>query len=307
MHVSRVHRSLGTWAVVVAALAAVAGPRRVAGQIPVDQRRAATPDVSVRISGVFTSLRIIGWDRDTVAITGSVPKGSRFEVAWGAPGGQPARGAKMFLESPGEMDVVGGKLELRVPTRARVWAKSGSAEIDASGVTGGLDLNIIGGSVHVAGTPRELNLEAMDGSITVDASAEWLRAKTATGDIVVRGGSADAGLSTVSGTIRVVEGPFERGKFEAVTGSIVFAGDPVRGAALTFDTHSGPIEIRLPPKPNVELDVASITGTIENGLTKNRPVPGREGRGQELGLSVGSGTARLVVRSFRGNIALHHR
>jgi hypothetical protein len=307
MHVFRIRRSLGTGAAVVAGLVALALPRHAAGQIPVDQRHAATADVSVRISGGFTSLRIIGWDRDTVAVTGSVPKGSRFEAAWGAPGGQPARGAKMFLESPGEMDVVGGKLELRVPARARVWAKSGSAEIDVSGVTGGLDLNIIGGSIHVTGSPRELNLEAMDGAITVDASTEWLRAKTATGDIVVRGGSADAGLNTVSGTIRVVEGSFERGKFEAVTGSIIFAGDPARGAALTFDTHSGPIEIRLPQKPNVELDVASITGTIENGLTKNRPVPGREGRGQEIGLSMWGGSARLVVRSFRGNIALHYR
>ena len=38
-----------------------------------------------------------------------------------------------------------GSLELFVPVGATVWAKSGSATIDVTGITGGLDLNIVGG------------------------------------------------------------------------------------------------------------------------------------------------------------------
>jgi hypothetical protein len=65
--------------------------------------------------------------------------------------------------------------------------------------------------------------------------------------------------------------------------------------------------LRLPPKPNLELDAATVTGTIENGVTSSRPIAGREGRGMELGFSSGTGDTRVVVRSFKGNVVLKPR
>jgi DUF4097 and DUF4098 domain-containing protein YvlB len=198
-------------------------------------------------------------------------------------------------------------LEVRVPTKARVWAKSGSADIDVSGVTGGLDLNIVGGSVTVQGTPRELNVESMDGDVRVQAGASWLRVKTATGNVDVRGGSEDAGVSTVSGTVRVSDGRYERGKLETVTGEVIYDGEVGNKGSVDITTHSGTIELRLPSRPNLELDAVTVTGTIENGVTSSRPIPGREGRGMELGFSSGNGDTRIVIRSFKGNVALKPR
>jgi DUF4097 and DUF4098 domain-containing protein YvlB len=273
----------------------------------IERRAALAPDGSVRISGAISTLRIIGWDRDSLAITGTMPVGWRFDggVAGGPTG--PGRGAKYYIESNVDTYATAAALELRVPARARVWAKSGSADIDVTGVTGGLDLNIVGGSVTVTSTPRELNIESMDGNVYVTAGASWLRVKTATGAIDVRGGSEDAGLSTVSGTIRVVDGRYERGKVETVTGDVVYQGEIGYKGSVDITTHSGGIELRLPPRPNLELDAATVTGTIENGVTSSRPVPGREGRGMELGFSSGSGDTRMVIRSFKGNIALKQR
>ena len=159
----------------------------------------------------------------------------------------------------------------------------------------------------VSSSPRELNIESMDGTVRVTAGAAWLRVKTATGDIDVRGGSEDAGLSTVSGTIRVGDGRYERGKFETVTGDVVYQGDVGYKGSLDMTTHSGRIELRLPLRPDVELDAATVTGTIENAVTSNRPIAGREGRGMELGFSSFGGTTRVVVRSFKGNVVLKPR
>ena len=307
---------VGGWMLPAILLASVGAPEAgaqkgadptKAGRVPVERRAAIDPDASIRFGGAISSLRIIGWDRDSLVITGSMPKGWRFDggVASGVTGR--GRGAKFFFEAPGGAYPTGATLEIRVPTRARVWAKSGSADIEVSGVTGGLDLNIVGGSVTVTSAPRELNIESMDGSVRVTAGAAWLRVKTATGDIDVRGGSEDAGLSTVSGTVRVGDGRYERGKFETVTGDVIFGGDVGFKSSLDLTTHSGRIELRLPPKPNIELDAATVTGTIENGVTSGRPIPGREGRGMELGFSSGPGDTRVVVRTFKGNVALKPR
>jgi hypothetical protein len=290
----------------LAALCALVATTTVAAQQTVAHRFAVTPTASIRIFGDVGSLRIVGWDRDSVVLTGTLPTGARVDASRGGDAVRPASGMKIYVEVP-RAPAPDAKLELRVPARARVWAKSGSADVEVTGLTGGLDLNIVGGSVRVVCSPAELQVESMDGSVTIDGSPAWLRAKTATGDIVLRGSSEDAGLSTVSGTIRIGEGRFERAKLTSVIGPIVFAGDLGRGATLDVDTHGGPIELRLAPRLDADVDVATVTGKIENALTARRPIPGREGRGMELGFTSGTGRARVVVRSFKGNIHLRAR
>jgi hypothetical protein len=272
----------------------------------IERRAPIAPDASIRIAGAISSLKIIGWDRDSLAITGTAPVGARFDGGIASAPAGLSRGAKFYLETPNER-FEGATLELRVPHGARVWAKSGSASVEVNGVTGGLDLNVVGGKVVVSSRPRELNIESMDGDVYVMAGAEWLRVKTATGGIEVRGGSEDAGLSTVSGAIRVADGRYERGKFETVTGDITYRGDFGFRGSMDLTTHSGRIELQSPPRPDLELDAATVTGAIENAVTSSRPVTGREGRGMELGFSSGNGATRVVVRSFKGNIALKPR
>lgn len=281
--------------------------QKLANRTPVDRRSAIASDASIRLAGAISSLRIVGWDRDSIEVTGTIPVGWRFDggIAKGVVG--LGRGAKFYVEAPSETFPTGAALEVRVPRRARIWAKSGSADYEISGVTGGLDLNIVGGSITVAGTPRELNIESMDGAVRVMAGATWLRVKTATGDVEVRGGSEDAGISTVSGTVRVTDGRYERAKLETVTGDIVYQGEIGNKGSIDLTTHSGRVDLRLPLRPDLELDAATVTGTIENSVTSSRPITGREGRGMELGFSSGSGNTHMVVRTFKGNVTLKPR
>jgi hypothetical protein len=274
----------------------------LAAQRPVDIRRAVTSTASIRITGAFAELRIRGWNKDSVVITGTVPADARFDGGFMAAAGGASPGAKFYLETVSGTPA--GKLEMRVPYRARIWAKSGSATIDVEGVTGGLDLNIIGGSVHVTGNPHELTVESMDGAVTVEGSPPWARLKTATGDVALNGNSEDAGLTTVSGTIRVPAGRFDRIRIESVTGAVDFGGDVTRGGSLDIDTHSGAIDLRVSRSIAADFDVATVAGTIENALTKRAAIPGREGRGQEIGFTTGGGGARVYIRSFKGNVRL---
>ena len=294
------HSSIGRVLLPVVVLCCTAGA--LSAQRTVEIRRAVTPTASIRISGAFAELRIRGWSKDSVAITGTIPADARFDGGFVSSATGPSSGAKYYLETPS--GVPSGKLEMNVPAGVRVWAKSGSASIDVEGITGSLDLNIIGGSVHVAGNPHDLTVESMDGAVTVEGSPAWTRLKTATGDIVLAGGSDDAGLTTVSGTIRVTAGTFERARIESVTGAVEFGGVVAHGGSLDIDTHSGAIDVRMWPKVGAEFDVASVAGTIENTLTNRPAVAGREGRGQEIGFTIGGGGARVYIRTFKGNIRL---
>jgi hypothetical protein len=278
----------------------------VLGQQKVDIRRAAAADVSVRLSGSFASVRVSAWPHDSVVLTGAVGAGSRLE------GGPlnftgPVQGMKFYVESTSDASMAGNRIELRVPRGARVWIKAGSADIDVAGVAGGLDLNIIGGSVTVSGKPRELLIESMDGHVRFSGFADYARIKTATGNITVeQGGGEDLSFNTVSGTIQVANGerPLTRARFESVTGPLTYVGAPTRGGELRFDTHSGAVELRLPPGQPADMDVITVTGAIENAWSKQRPIAGREGRGMELHSSSTMSAPRISIRSFKSNVRL---
>ena len=288
-------------ALYLAAALVSAAPVTAWAQQKVDVRRAVTRDVYVRLNGAFSSLKVIGWQKDSLVMTGSLPKESRFEPAMGG-GSAPVPGVKFYIEGPTTSNA-SGSLELYVPVGATVWAKSGSATIDVTGITGGLDLNIVGGSITVNGNPRELNIESMDGSVMVSGAPTWMRAKTASGDVTIRGSCTDLGVTTVSGTISVREGSFERTRLESVTGNVTFGAGVARAGSLLVDSHSGTIELQI-GKASLDIDATTITGSITNNVSTRRPTPGREGRGEELTLSLGTGEARATLRSFKGNIRL---
>ena len=271
---------------------------------PINFGQSAAPDVAVRLVGSFAKLRVTGWDRDSISLTGEMPVGAELT---GLVGDEPMtiRAKLNFSKSSGGKPA--GTLELRVPLRARVQIRGGTADISVTGVGGELDLNVVGGSVRVAGSPRILKVDAMDASVTIDGSPEWARLGSAAGDITMTGSSPDAHFITVSGNIRVSDGSFERAMFQSVDGSIIFAGDFLRGASVSFDTHSGNVELSLSAKASVHIDAASYTGTIENGLTKLAPSKGREDRGQEIVTEVGSGSARAIIRTFKGVVRLTRR
>lgn len=280
-------------------------PFAAGAQQKVDIRRAATPNVSVRLGGEFSALRIVAWPHDSIELTGSVGAGTRLD---GGPLNRtgPVQGMKFFVDAGDDANVAANRLELRVPRGARVWAKAGSADIEVSGVGGGLDLNIIGGSVRVDGKPRELIVESMDGSVTFAGWTDYARIKTATGDIAFNGGGEDISLNTVSGAIQVANGErsLTRVRLESVTGPLSYTGDLARGGDARFDTHSGAVDLRFTKGASLGIDAVTMTGTIENAWSSTRPIAGREGRGMELGHSSGTGAASISVRTFKGNVRL---
>jgi hypothetical protein len=280
-------------------------PAMAWAQQPVLRGHAASSEVSVRLVAAAGSVRVVGWERDSVELSGSVPVGSRVEFASSE---GVAKGMKMYVEAPSERTARDGRLVLRVPAGARVWVKTGSADIDVIGVTGGLDLNVVGGSITVHGNPRELRAESMDGNVLVAGTPVWLRAKTATGDITMTGGGEDLGASTISGDILSRGGPVERMKLESTTGAIRVANESARSGTLDIDTHSGLVELELARGGAVELDLATITGAIDNGWSRAAPAKGREGRGMTLMTSSGmGGGTRIIVRSFKGAIKVRSR
>ncbi|HUF31410.1 MAG TPA: hypothetical protein VMM77_12230 [Gemmatimonadaceae bacterium] len=267
-----------------------------------ERRHAVTPTSSIRLTAVSQStvLRVIGWERDSLVFTGEVGASARIDGGVAANGA----GAKLFVETPAATAASPARLELRVPSRSRVWVKLGSGAVEVSGVRGAIDIDIVSGSINVTGDLRELNAETMDGEIVVNGRAGWLRAKSAGGAVTISGGGEDVGLTSVSGAVSVLGGPVQRGRIETITGNVLVAAGIERGGQLTIDSHSGHVELRHPPAIGADFDVITVQGTVTNQLSSARPQPGMGARGLELGTSVAGGGRSITIRTFKGPVML---
>lgn len=272
-----------------------------AAQTKVEKSVQLNPDGSFRIWALAGTVRVTGWDKDSVRMRATLPKGDAVHM-----GGSGA-GAKMFVEAVDERNPRAATIEITLPRKVKLWIKTATAEVFVSSIAGSLDIYTLSGGITVSGNPSDLNAEAIDGNIQVNGSPGWVRAKSASGSVQLRGSSGDATLSTVSGEIIVAGGDFERARFESVTGPIRFGGSFVRGGLIVFDTHSGAIDVAVPASNAADFEIVTIAGKIRNSLTGKIPVPGRYGRGAELTTSNRDGGVQVTIKSFKGSVTLRDR
>ena len=269
-----------------------------AAQRSINRRLPLAPDGAIRITSLTGVIRVHGWDRDSIAATGEVGRGSK-----GFYMGGDRSGVKLGVDIPNDDPTAAepSTIEVWVPTGSRVRIKSTRGSIIVDGVTGALDLGSTSGDITVTGVPRELTVETMDGDMRLDGAVVWLRARAAGGDITVRGGAEDLVAASVSGAVTVTGGPVRAARLETMTGNIVFEASIARGAVLDVGTHSGAVRVLLPKGSTPTVEATTVAAPIDNNLTPQRALI--RGDGRELALSLG-GDARLAIRSFKGAITL---
>jgi hypothetical protein len=279
------------------ALLALAGVTPLRAQETVTRVVPADPDVSIRIFNLAGSTHITGWDGDSVRVRATIPKGAgRFFM-----GGAHA-GIKLGVESDERLDAPGADVEIQVPRGARVWVKAASARIRVQDVTGELDLASVSGDIVVSGSPRVITAESMDGTIEVTADAAISRIKTADGPITIRGRVGDLTASSVSGAILVwASTDIISGRIETVNGRVTFEGPVAQDGNLDIQTHVAPVTLALPGSQRATLDIVAFSGKVMNGFPDARRTASA---GQPVRYTLGSGGARITVRSLKGGVTI---
>lgn len=279
----------------VAAFLAYSTPAHAQGRI--ERRMAVNPNASVKAFVPAGSVRLVGWDRDSLVIVGTLGRGAHFSF------GGDRRGVKFDVsdDAPSQNSQP-SHFDVYVPRASRVSVKCVSANIDASDVSGWF--YTVRGHIQLRGHASEVEAEAMDGDIAMDVTAPWVRARTGSGTLRLGGRVQDAAASSVTGPVMISAVGLRRGNFGSVTGNVLFEAPLGEGGIFDFDDHSGTVELRLPPTTAGSFQLTTIEGTIDNNITSLRPASMGTGRGQTLAFRIGTGGAHVTVRTFKGAIRL---
>lgn len=257
------------------------------------------PGGVIRIWLLSGSVRVIGWDADSVAVRATLHGDARLMF-----GGARA-GVKIGLQET--VSDQSADLVVHVPRRAQLWVKGADTRIEVEGMREVADLYSVTGAIAVTGAPDRLFIESIGGTVTVAGAPSVLRVKSGNGPIRLDGGGDDVTLTTVSGSVTVTGGPILRGRFESVTGDVRFAASLAPGAATDFINHSGAVELSLPGRLGARFALNTFKGRVRSDFGMGDATTRRETRGEELVFTTGSPDAEIGVRTFSGDIVLRRK
>lgn len=245
----------------------------------VERGQPAAPDAAIRLYVPGGTLRVEGWARDSIAVTGTL--GDNASVF----GGGDRSAIKVGIEARArdERALPSAQLVVRVPRRARVWIKMVAGDIAISGLTQQVEAYTIRGRLSARQVAGVVSLEAIDATIAV---------AHATGDVRIRGGGGAVALEHVSGTVSVstVDGGVTLarssadGRIETIGGTIAVDGARP-GGRLELQSHSGTVRLAIDRTRRPYLDLTSRQGRVPSTVPTGDRANGE-----------------IVARAFRGDV-----
>jgi hypothetical protein len=283
---------------VAAMLVMVWAPSALAAQAdasyPLLRARHASPAPLVKVFNPAGSVRLVGWDRDSLLIRGRVARGEAFYLS-----GSDSL-IKLGIEDRSDGQRMGRcDLVVYLPRGSQVSLKTVTGNIAASDVSGWF--YTVSGGVRLSGAATTIEVQAMSGNVDLDVATPWARARTGDGNLRVSGDPQDVDASTIGGTLTITSSAILRGQFGSVSGDVHYAGAPAAGAIFDFSSHSGAIDLVLARSVSGVFALSSVFGAIENGFAEARPITATP---HSMRLSLGHGGAQVMARTFKGTIRL---
>jgi len=281
-------------------VAALLGSVAAHSDTRVDQSRPAAPDGLVEIENVSGSVRVTGWDKNEIAIKGTLGhRANGLEFS-----GTGSR-TRIEVDVEGSPHGVRSDLDISVPAGSRLKIEGFDATISVSGVTGTVTAETVNGGITQTGAAKEVELQSVNGAVEVTKAAGRIHAESVNGVVSVRDASGEVEASTVNGEL-TVSGSFDRVRMETVSGSLRFEGELTKRATLEAETVSGSVDIVLPASISADFEVSTFSGSMENELGP-APRKSKYSPEKELSFSTGTGGAKVNVQTLSGTIRLRKR
>jgi len=290
----------------VCVLVAVAFPVAAVGQVQVDRSRAAPKAGRVSISNSFGSVKVVGWDKGEVRVTGRLAAGAEGMDLDGDPEetSVSVNVPESWFYGTGQDLDYRSDLEVFVPAASAVEVESVNASVTVSGVTGEIEVSTVGGEVGVGGSPREVRINGMTGAVTLDVATSDIKVETVNAPVTIRGATRSVSVRTVSGKVAVRGTGLSEVEIDSTAGDVAIEGSFGKEGAVRVETFSGSVELVLPPTVAARFEFETFSGQITSDLGPKPRVQERRNPFQELRFATGSDAFEVGGKTYGGGIVL---
>jgi DUF4097 and DUF4098 domain-containing protein YvlB len=286
------------------ALAALVVPDAARAGEPINRSTTADPSGMVEVSNITGSVKVTGWARNEVQVTGELGEGAeRLEFTKGD------KVTRIAVIAPHSGHVDDSDLVVSVPLGSSLSINSVSADLTVQNVHGAQRLQTVSGDVQTQSSGEDIECRTVSGDVTIDGSGKkgLVSITTVSGDATANHVAGEVNGNTVSGTFRLGVGDTSRSRLRSTSGDISLNGSLTSDARVDIESISGDVRLEFAGAPPAEYDISSFNGEIRNCFGPKSQRTSEYSPGRELRFTEGQGTARIRVKTMNGDIGLCHK
>ena len=198
------------------------------------------------------------------------------------------------------------RFEVTMPRTARLTIDGTNAEVQVTGVRGGVEIENANGDVRLADVGGIVRAELMTGELSIAGGDGDFRLELASGDVMLEDVAGRIEVESVSGDIVVRRAKARALRLETTSGSLTYEGSVQADGQYELSTHSGDVRLRLPEGTRARLEADTYNGEFTSDFAVTmQPGSATSIRQRKYQLLVGDGQGPLIrVGSFNGDIHL---
>jgi DUF4097 and DUF4098 domain-containing protein YvlB len=277
------------------ALAAVMGLQ----QQQTDTTFAVAAGARLKLDNHAGTVRVTSWDRQEVRVRAE--HGSRDMIEISTQGAvvrvqaERDRGMPTFVE-----------YDITVPRAMAVDVEGVETDITVEGVAGEIDLSSVEGDITVRGAGGAVSITSVEGDLIVDGGRGKVAVSGTDGDVTITGARGEIVVETVDGDVTLENVESASVDLSTVDGDIKYQGTVQDGGTYRLTSHEGDLTLGAPAGVNATIAIATFDGSFEADpafkvqLSEMRP-------GRRFSFTLGTGSARVELETFDGEIRLERR
>lgn len=273
----------------------------------VNETRNAKPDGEVRIDNLAGTVKIHGWDKNEVRVTGTLGEDvERLEITSDDSGIE----IRVVLPHNGHRGDCGecdADLNIDLPQGSRLEVSTVSADIEAKDLTGNEQIGTVSGNLTLDSNTTRADVRSVSGDVSVSGSAKnaHITATSVSGTVRVTGMDGNLHAESVSGDVKAGNNRLSSAEISSTSGNLTYEGGVLKGGDYEFHNVSGDIELTLGSSPSAHFDVSSFSGDIDNSFGPRPTRVSKYSPGMELHFTSGSGDAMVSARTLSGDIRIN--
>jgi DUF4097 and DUF4098 domain-containing protein YvlB len=233
------------------------------------------------------------WSRSAVRVTASHSGGDRVQITTSDQlvrvKAEGRHGAPQMVD-----------YEITVPTWMVLNLSGVYTDIKVDGAQNEITAETVQGEVTVLGGSGNVSLKSVQGAVTLEKARGRIELNTVNDEIKATDVSGDLTAETVNGDITLSQIESANAEANTVNGDVTYDGTIKDGGRYRFTTHDGDLRISVPEKANVSVSVSTFNGDFSACF----PVRLTDKTKHRFNFTIGSGSARLELESFGGDIKI---
>ncbi len=232
------------------------------------------------------------WTRNAVRIEASHASRDRIVIN--------ATDLRVHVKSEGRRGPAQVDYNITAPSWMALALSGVYTDIRVDGAESEVTGETVQGEITVRGGSGNVSLKSVQGAVTLEKARGRIDLSSVNEEIKATDVSGDLSVDAVNGDIRLIRIESANVEANTVNGDVTYDGTIKDGGRYRFATHDGSLHIAVPENASVSVSVGTFNGEFNACF----PVQLRERTRHRFRFTIGSGSARLELESFDGDIKL---